>query len=108
MPPFPGPPQGSTQSPAKTAPKNSSPSPLTSRLSPEIIDRYVKRRQQTAHCTHQPLNALHTPFMPLHTLFQLRQPPRLSNPHQLIHLVPQDTQVCQDLSFKLGHLFFPS
>jgi hypothetical protein len=53
----------------------------------------VKGSQQTTHRTYQSLDALHTPFMSVHAFLELSQPPRLSNPHQMIHLVLQHTQI---------------
>jgi hypothetical protein len=53
----------------------------------------MEHRQQRATRSNQSLDALHTPFMLFHPILQLRQPPRLSNPHQLFHLALQHTQI---------------
>ena len=48
-------------------------------ISDREFDRHVKRSQQTTHRTYQPLDPLHAPFVLFHTLFELRQTPRLSD-----------------------------
>jgi hypothetical protein len=67
----------------------------------------MKGRQHATYRAYQPLHPLHAPFMLFHALLQLRQPPRLPDPKQLIDLVLHDTQVSEDLSLKFRHLSLP-
>jgi hypothetical protein len=43
----------------------------------------------------------------MHTAFQLRKPARLSIAQDLFHLALQNTQVGEDLSFKVRHIAAP-
>jgi hypothetical protein len=67
----------------------------------------MDNRQKATRRSGEALQPLHTLLVTLHPLFELCQPPRLSNPHQLLHLALQHTQIREDLPFELSHRHLP-
>jgi hypothetical protein len=65
----------------------------------------MRHRHQSAYGSSEALHPLHASLMSLDALLQLSQSPWLANPEKMIHLALQYTQIPQDLSFKLRHLF---
>ncbi len=49
----------------------------------------MNHRQQPTKRREHTLDALHTSLMSFNALFNLSDPPRLTNPHQLLHLTLQ-------------------
>jgi hypothetical protein len=62
---------------------------LVGSLSPQVVDRQMRHRHQSAYGSSEALHPLHASLMSLDALLQLSQSPWLANPEKMIHLALQ-------------------